>query len=65
MSLQQLQKETARIDTKPPPLFPELYLKPRRLNAYAFKLEENLAVNKDLLKRINMIQKKGVSDFCG
>ncbi|KAG6459851.1 hypothetical protein O3G_MSEX011636 [Manduca sexta] len=47
------------VDDKPPELFPELYLKPRRLDYYARQLEENMNVNKELLKRINLIQRTG------
>ncbi|XP_028161836.1 peptidyl-prolyl cis-trans isomerase E-like isoform X2 [Ostrinia furnacalis] len=55
----QLQLTTHRVDDSPPELFPELYLKPRRLDYYARQLEENMNVNKELLKRINMIQRTG------
>lgn len=50
-----------KVDDSPPELFPELYLKPRRLDYYARQLEENMNVNKDLLKKINFIQRIGVS----
>lgn len=50
-----------KVDDHPPELFPELYLKPRRLDYYARQLEENMNVNKELLKRINLIQRTGVS----
>ncbi|CAH0759420.1 unnamed protein product [Diatraea saccharalis] len=50
---------TYRVDDSPPGLFPELYLKPRRLDYYARQLEENMNVNKELLKRINLIQRTG------
>lgn len=49
-----------KVDDRPPGLFPELYLKPRRLDFYARQLEENMNVNKELLKRINLIQRNGV-----
>lgn len=49
-----------KVDDNPPELFPELYLKPRRLDYYARQLEENMNVNKELLKRINLIQRTGV-----
>lgn len=52
-----------KVDDHPPELFPELYLKPRRLDYYARQLEENMNVNKELLKRINLIQRTGVSFF--
>ncbi|XP_053599715.1 uncharacterized protein LOC128669167 [Plodia interpunctella] len=55
----QLQMSRHKVDDSPPELFPELYLKPRRLNYYARQLEENMVVNKDLLKRINLIQRTG------
>ncbi|KAL0884175.1 hypothetical protein ABMA27_016180 [Loxostege sticticalis] len=55
----ELQLTTYRVDDSPPELFPELYLKPRRLDYYARQLEENMNVNKELLKRINMIQRTG------
>ncbi|XP_050672254.1 uncharacterized protein LOC126970419 isoform X2 [Leptidea sinapis] len=55
----ELQMTLHRVDDSPPELFPELYLKPRRLNYYAKQLEENMNVNKDLLKRINIIQRTG------
>lgn len=51
------------MDDSPPELFPELYLKPRRLDYYARQLEENMNVNKELLKRINMIQRTGVRAY--
>ncbi|XP_045763016.1 peptidyl-prolyl cis-trans isomerase E-like [Maniola jurtina] len=47
------------VDDHPPRLIPELYLKPRRLNYYARQLEENMNVNKELLKKINVIQRTG------
>ncbi|CAH2244623.1 jg3852 [Pararge aegeria aegeria] len=47
------------VEDHPPRLIPELYLKPRRLNYYARQLEENMNVNKELLKRINLIQRTG------
>lgn len=49
-----------KVDATPPALFPELYLKPRRLDFYSRKLEENMNVNKDLLKKINLLQISGV-----
>ncbi|KAL4709349.1 hypothetical protein ACJJTC_007081 [Scirpophaga incertulas] len=55
----ELQMTTYRVDDSPPELFPELYLKPRRLDYYARQLEENMNVNKELLKRINLIQRTG------
>ncbi|CAK1544698.1 unnamed protein product [Leptosia nina] len=54
-----LQLAKHKVDDRPPELFPELYLKPRRLNYYARQLEENMNVNKELLKRINLIQRTG------
>ncbi|KAJ2950393.1 hypothetical protein O0L34_g8637 [Tuta absoluta] len=47
------------VDDHPPPLYPELYLKPRRLDFYGHQLQENMKVNKELLKRINIIQRSG------
>ncbi|XP_034825458.1 uncharacterized protein [Maniola hyperantus] len=47
------------VDDHPPRLIPELYLKPRRLDYYARQLEDNMNVNKELLKRINLIQRTG------
>ncbi|KAM3968376.1 uncharacterized protein ACR2FA_008451 [Aphomia sociella] len=55
----ELQMSKYKVDDSPPELFPELYLKPRRLDYYARQLEENMNVNKDLLKRINLIQRTG------
>ncbi|XP_028042900.1 uncharacterized protein LOC114252570 [Bombyx mandarina] len=55
----ELQLAKHKIDDSPPELFPELYLKPRRLDYYARQLEENMNVNKELLKRINLIQRTG------
>ncbi|CAF4854177.1 unnamed protein product [Pieris macdunnoughi] len=55
----ELQLAKHKVDDHPPGLFPELYLKPRRLNYYARQLEENMNVNKELLKRINLIQRTG------
>ncbi|CAG9563343.1 unnamed protein product [Danaus chrysippus] len=55
----ELQMSKHKVDDHPPELFPELYLKPRRLNYYARQLEENMNVNKELLKRINLIQRTG------
>lgn len=49
------------VDDSPPELFPELYLKPRRLDYYAYQIEDTMNVNKDLLKKINVIQRTGVS----
>ncbi|KAJ8725212.1 hypothetical protein PYW07_016170 [Mythimna separata] len=57
--LKELQMAKHKVDDSPPELFPELYLKPRRLDYYARQLEENMNVNKDLLKRINFIQRTG------
>ncbi|KAI8440527.1 hypothetical protein MSG28_001775 [Choristoneura fumiferana] len=54
-----LQMSHYKVDDRPPGLFPELYLKPRRLDFYARQLEENMNVNKELLKRINLIQRNG------
>ncbi|CAH4036093.1 unnamed protein product [Pieris brassicae] len=58
----ELQLAKHKVDDHPPGLFPELYLKPRRLNYYARQLEENMNVNKELLKRINLIQRTGRSE---
>ncbi|XP_059051292.1 uncharacterized protein LOC131846091 isoform X2 [Achroia grisella] len=55
----ELQMSKHKVDDNPPELFPELYLKPRRLDYYARQLEENMNVNKELLKRINLIQRTG------
>ncbi|CAG4941538.1 uncharacterized protein LOC123691814 [Colias croceus] len=55
----ELQMAKHKVDDHPPELFPELYLKPRRLDYYARQLEENMNVNKELLKRINLIQRTG------
>ncbi|XP_026491480.2 uncharacterized protein LOC113397378 [Vanessa tameamea] len=55
----ELQMSKHKVDDHPPELFPELYLKPRRLDYYARQLEENMNVNKELLKRINLIQRTG------
>ncbi|XP_049865536.1 uncharacterized protein LOC126366470 [Pectinophora gossypiella] len=55
----ELQMARPKVDAAPPELFPELYLKPRRLDYYAKMLEENMKVNKELLKRINHIQRTG------
>ncbi|XP_052738094.1 uncharacterized protein LOC112048698 [Bicyclus anynana] len=55
----ELQMAKHKVDDHPPRLIPELYLKPRRLNYYARQLEENMHVNKELLKRINLIQRTG------
>ncbi|XP_052758730.1 uncharacterized protein LOC113509154 [Galleria mellonella] len=55
----ELQMSKHKVDDSPPELFPELYLKPRRLDYYARQLEENMNVNKELLKRINLIQRTG------
>lgn len=51
------------VDDSAPELFPELYLKPRRLDFYARQLEHNMNVNKELLKKINIIQRTGVNIF--
>lgn len=56
----QLQMAKHKVDDSPPELFPELYLKPRRLDYYARQLEQTMNVNKELLKRINLIQRTGV-----
>ncbi|KAF9801386.1 hypothetical protein SFRURICE_016769 [Spodoptera frugiperda] len=55
----ELQMAKPKVDDSPPELFPELYLKPRRLDFYARQLEETMNVNKELLKRINLIQRTG------
>ncbi|XP_026326453.1 peptidyl-prolyl cis-trans isomerase E-like [Hyposmocoma kahamanoa] len=55
----ELQMMRHKVDANPPALFPELYLKPRRLDFYSRKLEENMNVNKDLIKKINLIQITG------
>ncbi|XP_047989725.1 LOW QUALITY PROTEIN: peptidyl-prolyl cis-trans isomerase E-like [Leguminivora glycinivorella] len=57
--LKQLQMMRHIVDDHPPELFPDMYLKPRRLNYYAQQLEHNMNVNKDLLKKINIIQRTG------
>ncbi|KAH9641559.1 hypothetical protein HF086_002246 [Spodoptera exigua] len=54
-----LQMSKAKVDDSPPELFPELYLKPRRLDFYARQLEHTMNVNKELLKKINLIQRTG------
>ncbi|XP_075972150.1 uncharacterized protein LOC142973984 [Anticarsia gemmatalis] len=55
----ELQMSRHIVDDSPPELFPELYLKPRRLDFYARQLEETMIVNKELLKKINLIQRTG------
>ncbi|XP_026747449.1 uncharacterized protein LOC113508542 [Trichoplusia ni] len=55
----ELQMAKHKVDDSPPELFPELYLKPRRLDYYARQLEQTMNVNKELLKRINLIQRTG------
>ncbi|CAB3228749.1 unnamed protein product [Arctia plantaginis] len=55
----ELQMATHIVDDSPPELFPELYLKPRRLDYYAYQIEDTMNVNKDLLKKINLIQRTG------
>ncbi|CAK1578690.1 unnamed protein product [Parnassius mnemosyne] len=55
----ELQMTKHKVDDSSPELFPELYLKPRRLNYYARQLEENMIVNKELIKKINLIQRTG------
>ncbi|XP_063616087.1 uncharacterized protein LOC134789385 [Cydia splendana] len=57
--VKQLQMMQHIVDDHPPELFPDMYLKPRRLNYYARQLEQNMQVNKDLLKKINIIQRTG------
>ncbi|XP_047023674.1 uncharacterized protein LOC124632760 [Helicoverpa zea] len=57
--LKELQMAKHKVDDSPPELFPELYLKPRRLDFYALQLEDTMNVNKELLKRINLIQRTG------
>lgn len=49
-----------KVDDNSPELFPELYLKPRRLDYYARQLEQNMIVNKEIIKKINLIQRTGV-----
>ncbi|CAH2063095.1 unnamed protein product, partial [Iphiclides podalirius] len=55
----ELQMTRHKVDDSSPELFPELYLKPRRLDYYARQLEENMIVNKELIKKINLIQRTG------
>lgn len=55
----ELQTATCIVDAAPPELFPELYLKPRTLNQNALQLEENMKINKMLIRRINLIQRNG------
>ncbi|CAG5044746.1 unnamed protein product [Parnassius apollo] len=57
-----LQMTKHKVDDSSPELFPELYLKPRRLDYYARQLEENMIVNKELIKKINLIQRTGRSE---
>ncbi|XP_068628106.1 uncharacterized protein [Battus philenor] len=55
----ELQMSKHKVDDSSPELFPELYLKPRRLDYYARQVEENMIVNKELIKKINLIQRTG------
>ncbi|XP_014358191.2 uncharacterized protein LOC106710612 isoform X1 [Papilio machaon] len=55
----ELQMAKHKVDDSSPELFPELYLKPRRLDYYARQLEQNMIVNKEIIKKINLIQRTG------
>ncbi|XP_041972770.1 peptidyl-prolyl cis-trans isomerase CYP21-1-like isoform X2 [Aricia agestis] len=55
----ELQQAQPKVDARPPPLRPALYLQPRRLHHYAREVEHNMNNNKELLKRINYIQRTG------
>ncbi|KPJ15308.1 E3 SUMO-protein ligase RanBP2 [Papilio machaon] len=58
----ELQMAKHKVDDSSPELFPELYLKPRRLDYYARQLEQNMIVNKEIIKKINLIQRTGRSE---